>query len=182
MCLLAALFLVASAFPARFILEVYLTKYLASKNVLFILFSTEVLYMVIKGIYVNVYKARKQQNLYFLQLVVIIVVGIIFNAAGYFLFKSNEAIAGATLLSVICWYGICSFSVKELIPTWKELLILVIALPTYIICGVFLPAVEGCIIYLAVICVLAFALMREETTFMIGYLKGMLKGKVKKRR
>lgn len=178
-CLLAALFLVSSAFPARFILEVYLTKYLASKNVLFILFSTEILYMVIKGIYVNVYKARKQQNLYFLQLVVIIVVGVVFNAAGYFLFKTNEAIAGATLLSVICWYVICSFSVKELIPTWKELLILAIALPTYIICGVFLSAVGGCIIYLTVICILAFSLMREETTFMIGYLKRMIKGKVK---
>ena len=57
-----------------------------------------------------------------------------------------------------------------------------IALPTYIICGVFLPAIGGCVVYLAVICILSFVLMREETLFMIGYLKGMLKGRVKKER
>lgn len=179
-CLLAALFLVASAFPAKFILEVYLTKYLEAKNVLFILFSTEILYMVIKGIYVNVYKARKQQKKYFLQLVIIIVLGCVFNGIGYIAFKSNEAIAMATLLSVVCWYAICSMSIKELLPDWKELLLLVIAIPTFIICGIYLPAIIGCIIYVMVILIMSFVLMHQETVFLLEYARSIVKNKLKK--
>lgn len=75
MCMVFALFLISAAFPAKFILEFYLQKYLASKYVLFILFSTEVFYMIIKGIYVNIYKAFKQQSTYLGQLTGVIIIG-----------------------------------------------------------------------------------------------------------
>lgn len=50
-----AALIVSCAFPARFILEVYLTKYIDSAKVMFLLFAAQIFYIVIKSIYVNLY-------------------------------------------------------------------------------------------------------------------------------
>ena len=47
--------IVSSAFPARFILETYLRKYLNSSRVMFLLFASQLFYIIIKSIYVNLY-------------------------------------------------------------------------------------------------------------------------------
>lgn len=60
--------IVSCAFPARFILEIYLTKYIDSAKVMFLLFAAQIFYIVIKSVYVNLYKAQKKQNIYFIKL------------------------------------------------------------------------------------------------------------------
>ena len=100
LCLITGIFLIGAAFPVKFILEHFLQKYEASKNVLFILFSTEALYLIIKGIYINLFKARKQQKTYFRQLIIILIFGIVSDLLFVKIFKTNEAIAFATLLSL----------------------------------------------------------------------------------
>ena len=42
--------IVSSAFPARFILETYLRKYLNSSRVMFLLFASQLFYIIIKSI------------------------------------------------------------------------------------------------------------------------------------
>lgn len=54
-----AALIVSCAFPARFILEVYLTKYIDSAKVMFLLFAAQIFYIVIKSIYVNLYFSTK---------------------------------------------------------------------------------------------------------------------------
>lgn len=63
-----AALIVSCAFPARFILEVYLTKYIDSAKVMFFAFAAQIFYIVIKSIYVNLYKAQKKQSVYFIKL------------------------------------------------------------------------------------------------------------------
>ena len=162
MCLVFALFLISAAFPARFILEFYLQKYLASRYVLFILFSTEVFYMMIKGIYVNIYKARKHQSTYLTQLIAVIIIGVILNAVFYYFTRSNEGIAFTTLLSVVIWYIICGISVPEIRPDWKEILLLLIAIPLYILAGFYLEAILGLVVYTASVLLLSLLLMRDS--------------------
>lgn len=124
MCIIFALFLISSAYPLVFILEHYLDKYSPAQQLVFILFPTEVFYMVIKGVYVNVYKANKQQSKYFQQMCIVIVVGIVLNFLMYFVFGTNEGIAVATLISSIVWYMLCGISIPELKPDRTELCLL----------------------------------------------------------
>lgn len=180
MCLIFALFLVSSAFGIKFILEVYLTKYLPSLYVLFLLFTTEILFMVIKGIYVNIYKARKQQHIYLKQLVIAIVIGCILNAIFYFILHSIEGIAFATLISVIIWYIMCSFTVKEIKPDWKEILVLAVSIVAFILSGFYLPSILGFIVYVVVISLLCFFFMQKDFYAMIKMATDMVMKKLKK--
>ncbi|WP_036609247.1 hypothetical protein [Oribacterium sp. P6A1] len=175
MCLVFSLFLISSAFPAKFILEVYLQKYLASKYVLFILFSTEVFYMIIKGIYVNIYKARKHQSTYLKQLIGVIIIGVILNAIFYYFARSNEGIAFATLLSVVIWYVICCISVPEIMPDWKEILFVIIAIPLFILSGFYLEAIVGFVVYMAGVLVLSMIFMKESLTAVWNMVFGMVR-------
>lgn len=180
MCLVFSLFLISSAFPAKFILEVYLQKYLASKYVLFILFSTEVFYMLIKGIYVNIYKARKHQATYLKQLIGVIIVGVILNAVFYYFTRSNEGIAFATLLSVAIWYVICCISVPEIKPDWKEILLVTIAIPLFILNGFYLEAIVGFVVYVVGVLVLSLILMRDSVTAVWNMMFGMVRKRLGK--
>ena len=56
--------IVSCAFPARFILEIYLTKYIDSAKVMFLLFAAQIFYIVIKSVYVNLYKAQKKNKIF----------------------------------------------------------------------------------------------------------------------
>lgn len=168
MCIVFAIFLISAAFPAKFILEIYLTKYLESHRILFILFSTEIFYLLIKGIYVNIYKARKQQSLYFKQLIAVVIIGIVLNYIAYLITPTNESIAIATLLSIAIWYVVCCVSVKEIMPSWNENLIIVIVIPLFIILGCKLPALFGFVIYIVAITVLSLVFARDGLYLMIN--------------
>jgi O-antigen/teichoic acid export membrane protein len=180
MCMIFALFIVSGAFVIKFILEVYLTKYLESQYVLFILFSTEILFIVIKGIYVNIYKARKQQSVYLKQLLIAIGLGVGFNIVFYLAFRSNEGIAFATLLSVVCWYVICCFSVDEIKPDAQELVVLGVGIPAFILAGFFLPSIAGFFAYLGVVLLLCIAFMRKDLVGMISMAKTMVMKKLER--
>lgn len=181
MCTIFGLFLVSSAFPVKFIMETYLQKYLPAQYVLFFLFATEVFFIVIKGIYVNIYKAKKRQDIYLKQIAIAVVIGCIFNALFFMVFKSNEGIAFATLLSVICWYIICCFSVKEIKPDWREVIVLVIGIPTFIISGFMLSSIAGFIVYLVVVLTLCVLFMRKDFFALIQMMLSMVNKKFGKR-
>lgn len=177
-CLIFSVFLISSAFPAKFILEVYLQKYLPSQYILFILFLTEIFYMLIKGIYVNVYKARKQQNIYFLQLVAVIVVGAVLNGISYLITHSIEGIAFATLATVIIWYVVCCLSVKEILPDWRENVLLIVVVPTFLACGFELPSILGFVVYLLVSIIMSVVLMRDTVVAVFYMVYRIVKKKI----
>ena len=181
-CLIFSLYMISSAFPAKFILEHFLTKYQASTMVMFILFSTQVLYMIIKGVYINIYKARKQQNLYMKQLVLVIVLGAVFNALFYLWMGNNEGIALGTLCSVICWYLICMKSVPELNASWSENLLMVLGIGIFLLCGHFLNSVVGFVVYIVIITVLCLILDRTAFMETVQMGKDMVLSKFKKKR
>lgn len=180
MCLVFSLFLISSAFPAKFILEIYLQKYLASKYVLFVLFSTEVFYMLIKGIYVNIYKAKKHQARYLKQLMGVVLIGVVLNAVFYHFSRSNEGIAFATLISVVIWYIICCISVPEIKPDWKESMLMVTSIPLFILSGFYLKAIVGFLVYVAGVLSLSLLLMRDSVTAVWSMAFGKVRKKLGK--
>ena len=140
--------IVSCAFPARFILEIYLTKYIDSAKVMFLLFAAQIFYIVIKSVYVNLYKAQKKQNIYFIKLMMIIVVGFIFNIVCYGIYKVKESFAVGTLLSAICWYFLCLPDFKWMEYNTKEKLYPFIQTCAFLVCGFCFSAVPGFLIYI----------------------------------
>lgn len=161
-CVILGLFLIGSAFPVKFILETYLNKYLEATPIIFFLFATQALYLIIKGVYVNVYKSRKQQSIYFKQLLIVILNGILLNSILAWLYKSNLSIAVATLLSVILWFFICWHSVKEIKLELKEVFCLFTGIIIFLMLGLSLNSILGFTIYYVSIIFLIFFLMRKS--------------------
>ena len=170
-CMILALFLISAAYPVKLILETYLTKYCEANGVLFILFSTQAFFMIIKGLYANIYKAEKKQKLYFKQLVTVVAFSVLANAVFYMVSGTIEAIAYATLLTAVFWYILCSLSVKELKPRWRELTVLTAALLLYLFTGLHMPCVSGFCVYIGSLVLFCITLMKEDFLRLFDLLK-----------
>lgn len=137
----------AAAFPVKFILEVFLAKYIDSAVVVFLLFSAQIFYTVIRSIYVNLYKVQRKQKVYFVKLVIILAIGFALNCGCYAIVHVKEAFAVGTLLSAIVWFFISKTDFKYLKCSKKTELYLFVQLILLLTFGFTLPSVIGCIAY-----------------------------------
>lgn len=151
--------IVASAFPARLFLEIFLNKYIGSSNVMFILFGAQIFYIIIKGIYINLYKARRKQTIYFIKLICVILLGFAFNIICYSLCSIKESFAIGTLISSICWYFMCIKDFKEIYYSKKEFIYPLIESVIYLICGIFFNPIIGFVLYMLLTLILTLLLI-----------------------
>jgi O-antigen/teichoic acid export membrane protein len=152
--------IIAGAFPLKVIIRALLPEYSDSSDLIFLLFAAHAFYTVIKGIYVNYYKAKGLQSLYFKQLVGMTLVAFGANCIGYYIFKSMYAIAGATLLTAVIWYVFCEFITKELRGGLRDNLSFFLMIIAYLILGIKFNAILGCVCYIATMCIVLVILMR----------------------
>jgi O-antigen/teichoic acid export membrane protein len=171
----------AAAFPAKFIIEVYLTNYNGSSNVLFILFGTQMIYVIIKGIYVNLYKATKQQNKYFIRLVLILAIGALLNYIFVKIYPYKEAFAFGTLVSAFIWLLFCIMDFKRYNFSFREWLYLCSELIGFILLGITVNSIIGFIAYMCLTVILLVLLMRKETKMAFKIFCGYI-NKIKRRR
>lgn len=158
-----------AAFPVKFILEIFLTKYLDSTMVVFLLFSTQMFYIVIKSIYVNLYKAQRKQKIYFAKLLAILAVGFVFNCVCYAVVHAKESFAVGTLLSSIMWFFLSGADFRYLRLSKKTGLYIFIELFVFLLLGISLPSVIGCLCYVVVTIVLLILLMNETFSNLVMY-------------
>ncbi len=156
--------IIGGAYPIKWIINLFLVKYNDSVNVIFYLFAAQTFYAIIKGIYVNIYKANKNQKLYLKQMTAMIVIGIILNFILFKLWHNMSAFALATLITSIVWMLICEVGNRELAFTWREYIFIVNMIFIYVITGSCTGAVIGCVIYYVLFIVLLITLM--NSTFM----------------
>lgn len=167
--------LIACAFPGKFVLEIYLDKYLEASDVMFYLFAAQLFYLLIKSVYVNLYKAYHKQTRYFIRLVTVIVAGFVFNIGCYTVFSCKESFAVGTLLTSILWLFLSNRDFEWLSFGWRESIYLAIAAGSFLLCGNSLGAIPGCVVYLLVISISAAFLMRSELLYILENGKEMLK-------
>ena len=129
---------------------------------MFLLFSAQIFYIVIKSIYVNLYKAQKKQNIYFVKLTLIIAIEFAFNVVCYNIYKIKESFAVGTLLSAICWYFLCLPDFKWLKYNLKEKLYPFIQTCAFLLCGFCFSAVPGFLIYVFEIAVVSYVSFPRE--------------------
>lgn len=155
----------AAAFPVRFILEVFLTDYIDSSLVVFLLFAAQMFYIVIKAVHVNLYKVQRRQKIYFRNLIIVLIVGFVLNCICYMILKTKEAFALGTLLSSIIWYFISIKDFKDLSPTKKEMSYHFSELVLFLLCGTYFNAVCGMIVYFLGTIFLLMLLMNEPMIY-----------------
>ncbi|MCD8052475.1 MAG: hypothetical protein LUF00_00195 [Lachnospiraceae bacterium] len=167
--------IVAAAFPAKFIIQVWLQNYTGAVNVLFILFSTQMIYAVIKGVYVNLYKAVKKQNLYFLRLVSILIIGAVINFVFVNIYFVKEAFAYGTLVSAVIWLLFSIHDFREYVFSFREGACLVLEIFLFNAFGMYFNAILGLVLYVICTISLLLILMREEKMQLLNAVKKVLK-------
>lgn len=166
--------IIAAAFPAKFIIEVFLTNYKGAVDVLFILFATQMIYVVIKGVYINLYKAKKMQNKYFYRLVFILIVGFVLNFTLVKIYPYKESFAYGTLLSAIIWLVICIYDFKSYIFSIREWIYLILEIVIFIILGEYCNSITGLLLYIAVtLCMLVVFMNNEVKGFIKSFMNKM---------
>ncbi|MBR5317390.1 MAG: hypothetical protein IKU39_05805 [Lachnospiraceae bacterium] len=137
----------ASAFPVKLILENFLQKYIYANKVIFILFAAQMFNIIVKSIFVNLYKVNRQQRRYFIKLVVILIVNFIFNIVFYQFQQIKEAFALGTLFSSLLWFVISVVDFRYYEIKFNEYFYLFSELVLFLFCGLYFNAIIGCLIY-----------------------------------
>lgn len=157
-----SVYVVSAAFAAKFILETYLTNYYSSTHVMFILFSSQIFFIIVKSIYVNLYKMKKQQTKYFSKLIIVIVFGIFANIICFFFIHEKEAFAIGTLVSSFFWYSISINDFDFLKINFKDFVFPIVETLIFLICGFMLNAISGFIVYIFVSSLLIYFFYTNE--------------------
>ena len=158
---------IMAAFPAKFVLESYLQKYIAANNIIFLLFSAQLFYFTIKSIYINLYKARRQQRRYFTKLILAIVLGFALNIACYSVYPHRESFAFGTLISSFSWWLLCVLDFRDIPYRIGELLFMFTTLIVFNTCGFFLDSVGGFLVYGLSLVVTSFLFMKNDVIFLL---------------
>lgn len=161
MILLFASVVVVAIFPAKFIVEIWLQKYLDSLDVLFLLFAAQCITILVRCVHVNLYKAEKKQNRYFIIMMAVVVLSIILNILLFVLVGTMEAIALATLITSIVWFIIGEIDFKEYRMKAKNYIYIFLSIFTFLICGQMGNTILACLIYMAIIFIFMNILMRN---------------------
>lgn len=173
--------IISFAFPAKLVIENYLPKYQTSLPLIFILFSTQVFYAIIKGVYVNYFKSLRQQKKYFWQIMMMSGIAIISGLTLYFIYKSMISLAISALLTAIIWLIINEVKFTELrfsIGDWSYLIILLIV---YISSGLFLSTITGLFVYLVAFALCSMIFMRVQSIELARMAKGIINKNIGKK-
>lgn len=161
-------------FPAKFVLEHYLVHYLDSMKVITFLFAAQSYAIINKCIYINLYKSQRKQKRYFVKLIIVIVMGFLFNVLFYLLIRDKVAFAIGTMCSNIFWFSLSSIDFPELKLSIRELTYLASESVLLIIFGNNLQSIIGFFAYGISTCILTLFMMRDSMKQLMSIIK--LKG------
>lgn len=162
--------IIAVVFPAKFIIQTWIQKYNDALNVLFILFAAQYITIMVRCIHINTYKVKKQQNRYFIIMMLIVVLSIILNIILYAIFKNIEGVAIATLITSIVWFIIGEIDFREYRLDLKKYIYIFGILILFLICGQIPNSIVGCIVYIIITSIASFILI--DDTIKIALTEG----------
>lgn len=173
--LLITSLLISSAFIVKGIIDMYLMKYHSSVNVIFILFAAQFFSIIIKGIYINLYKVEKKQKIYFQKMIFVVVLGAVLNVLMGSICNTIESYALATLLSVIIWLILCYYDFISVRYRFSDLLYITINILSFFFLGFYTNFIFGFIAYIAVVVITSLIWLNKEALFIIEKISILLK-------
>lgn len=160
--MVASMYMLLAFFPVKCALNIFLNSYVDATGVLAFLFAAKALYMIVQGVYVNLYKAKKQQSKYLFRLIIVILVGIILNYLFYQIVEMKEAFAVATWVTTFIWLILCVIDFKKVCFNLKESIYLIVGNIVFLVCANLLNDIMGFIAFLIAIMIISFLIMRQE--------------------
>lgn len=154
--------IISFAYPAKYVVEHYLPKYEESTSLVFILFATQVFYAVIKGVYVNYFKALQRQKQYFWQIMMMLIIAIVSGLSLYFIFKSMMSLAIAALITAIIWLVVNEIRFPEIRFSIKDWGYIVFLLGIYIVSGLYFSTLIGLVVYAIAFLVFSLIFMKQQ--------------------
>ena len=172
--------LISSAFLIKILVELFLGKYIASLSVLYILFAAQYFSFIIKCVHLNLFKAKKLQNIYFGLMVIIIILSIILNLIFFNIENSIVYIAYATLVVNFIWFLVGELYFKDYWLNYKEYFYVAIILISFMLLNTFMSNNYGAfIIYIVIYLIFTVILNNETFTYLVKELTKFLKKKHK---
>ena len=159
-------------FALAAVVNMFLPYYGSALSIIAISFAAYPYMIVINALYVNLYKARKDQVKYVKIVVGMVVVSAIYNFVAVILFKTPESIAAATTISFISWYIYSMKDFKYLKSDIKEIVYLTVIFASFLILSHFTGWIIGGVGYLMIVTIINIVFNRKEISEMI---KAMLK-------
>ena len=163
--------IIAAAFPAKWILEHFMERYLNASAVIFLLFASQGVGTVVRAVYVNQYKARGQQKKYLFQIMFMVCIAVALNGVLYYFLRRMVAIALATLITNLIWLLLCEMEMPELRYPGGSALALGLLMGIYLFAGFALSSVWGFAVYVLSVPVMSLLFMRKSTVLLVN--KGM---------
>ncbi|HAT4122596.1 lipopolysaccharide biosynthesis protein [Clostridium perfringens] len=144
------------------VVNLILKKYIPSLSIISISFSAYPYMIVINTLYVNLYKARKNEKKYLKVVFMILLISIIYNTIAVLLSQKSTAIAIATTLSFITWYIYSSRDFGYLKSNKKELIYLLGNLIVFLIAANYFSWFIGGVIYFMYVSLITFIIFKNE--------------------
>ena len=159
------------------IICLFMQKYVPSLSIIAISFASYPYMIIINSLYVNLYKAKKDEKKYLRVVLIMLLVSIIYNIIAILVWKTSEAIAVATTLSFITWYIYSIKDFKYLKGNLKEVIYLFVMFSTFLLFSHYFNWFIGGISYLIVFAIMSILFYRYEIN---EIMKILLKRKNKK--
>lgn len=169
-CVIFSSYLIAPAFVIKFIILKFLTKYNESINIIFILFAAQFFTIIVKSIYINLYKTYKMQNKYFFRLMIVLLIACILNILFYNILKENISFACATLCSSVIWLILCNYDFRHININIKEIIYMSLTIIVFIVLGFSHFTLLSLFFYLSIILILQLTLFYRQLKFIYSYL------------
>lgn len=149
------------------VVSIFIKKYIPSLSIIAISFAAYPYMIIINSLYVNLYKARKNEKKYFRVVIMMLVIATLYNIIAIVIWKKSEAIAIATTLSFITWYIYSIKDFKYLKSNLKEVIYLSIIFIMFLIFSNYFNWIVGGIGYLLVFIVMTIIFYKNEISDII---------------
>lgn len=144
------------------IVRLFVQKYIPSLDIIMILFAGFPAIIVINALYVNLYKAQKQERRYFFTVFKMLLMSVIIILIAMSIFKTPQTIAAATTLSFYIWYIYSAKDFKYLAINLKEIVYLCCYLSLFFLTTTQFSWWQGAIIYFITIVLINVAFYSKD--------------------
>lgn len=159
-------------FIFEIIITILLSKYLQSLEIIQILFLSFPAMIVINVIFINLYKAKKQEKRYLSNVLLMLCITFILNSIAIFVFPSTVSLSIATTFAIYIWYIFSSRHFSYLKPDLKEFIYLMIYVTIYYICNNLLYFWWGVIGYYVLLLILIVIFYKKELFTFVSIVLG----------
>lgn len=149
-------------FALAAVVNIFLPDYMSALSIIAISFAAYPYMIVINTLYVNLYKARKDQVKYVKIVFGMVVVSAIYNFIAVIFFKTPESIATATTIAFITWYIYSMKDFKYLKSNMKEISYLLIMIVSFLVLSHFTGWFVGGVSYLIIALIINVIFNRKE--------------------